>query len=229
MAEIARWKNKSWKVGTTSIIPLENLSFKYQQSADNNSSTEEKKVTNQRGKELIPLTFTTTLVAGIVDVRKEIEEWKDLVTQVDYFYLGGKNLGPALQLRKVEVSDIKIDNKGRMMFAKLNFEFMEYDQETTSVKSDVPPLQITASASIKPIKMISNVAMVKSDLLSAVVREMQMGDFVKLIGEYNVAGKKIPEEKLQRNYKIKFLAGDDVVLEDGSDTIWVLKKDVTMV
>ena len=45
-------------------------------------------------------TFQVTLYQN----EREIQSWKALVTKVNYFYLGGKKLGPKLQLRKVAVA-----------------------------------------------------------------------------------------------------------------------------
>jgi hypothetical protein len=130
---MAKWGSKTWAVSSKKVVALQGLSFSYSQVADENTSTEEKKTTNERGTELFPLSFTTTLHSGAgVDVRAEIESWKALVTKVNYFYLGGKKLGPKLQLRKVAVSDVKLDDLGRMRLATLSFEFKEYDPDTTS-------------------------------------------------------------------------------------------------
>ena len=79
-----------------------------------------------------------------VDVRAEIESWKELVTKVNYFYLGGKKLGPKLQLRKVSVSNVEIDDLGRMRLATLSFEFKEYDPDTTSVPVSTTALNVKA-------------------------------------------------------------------------------------
>ena len=95
MATMAKWGPKTWAVTPQKVVALEGLAFSYSQVADNNTSTEEKKTTNERGTDLFPLSFTTVLHSGAgVDVRAEIESWKKLVTKVNYFYLGGKKLGP---------------------------------------------------------------------------------------------------------------------------------------
>jgi len=100
MATMAKWGSKTWAVSQKKVVALEGLAFSYSQVADNNTSTEEKKTTNERGTDLFPLSFTTVLHSGAgVDVRAEIESWKELVTKVNYFYLGGKKLGPKLQHR----------------------------------------------------------------------------------------------------------------------------------
>ena len=153
MATMAKWGPKKWAVSAKKVVALEGLAFSFSQVADNNTSTEEKKTTNERGTDLFPLSFTTVLHSGTgVDVRAEIESWKKLVTKVNYFYLGGKKLGPKLQLRKVSVGDVKIDDMGRMRLATLSFEFKEYDPDTTSVKVSSSALNVKASTSAKSAK-----------------------------------------------------------------------------
>ena len=153
MATMAKWGPKTWAVTPQKVVALEGLAFSYSQVADNNTSTEEKKTTNERGTDLFPLSFTTVLHSGAgVDVRAEIESWKKLVTKVNYFYLGGKKLGPKLQLRKVSVNNVKLDDFGRMRLATLSFEFKEYDPDTTSVKVSTSALKVGASTSAKSAK-----------------------------------------------------------------------------
>lgn len=101
MPTMAQWGSKKWAVSSKQVVALEGLAFSYEQVADENTSTEDKKTTNERGTGLFPLSFTTVLHSGAgVDVWAEIQSWKALVTKVNYFYLGGKKLGPKLQLRK---------------------------------------------------------------------------------------------------------------------------------
>ena len=154
---MAKWGPKQWRVSQRQILAIEGLSFSYTQVADNNTSTEEKKTTNERGTELFPLTFSTVLHSGVgVDVRAEIESWKALVTKVNYFSLGGKRFGPKLQLRKVSVSNVITDDFGRMRLATLTFEFKEYDPDTTSVKVSTSALKVKASTSAKSQKKTTN-------------------------------------------------------------------------
>ena len=70
MATMAKWGSKTWAVSQKKVVALEGLAFSYSQVADNNTSTEEKKTTNERGTDLFPLSFTTVLHSGAgVDVR----------------------------------------------------------------------------------------------------------------------------------------------------------------
>ena len=155
MAQMAQWGTKKWVVTPSQVKALEGLSFSYAQVADNNTSTEERKPTNERGKELFTLSCSTTLHAGAgVQILNEIFSWEALVTKVNKFYLGGRLIGPgALQLRKVNVDVQKLDDFGRPRLAVLSFEFKEYDPDTTSVKVSTSALNVKASTNSKSEKV----------------------------------------------------------------------------
>lgn len=225
MATMAKWGPKTWAVSSRKVVALQGLSFSYAQVADNNASTEEKKTTNERGTELFPLSFTTTLHSGAgVDVRAEIESWKKLVTQVNYFYLGGKKLGPKLQLRKVAVSDVKTDDLGRMRLATLSFEFKEYDPDTSSVKVSTSALNVKASTSAKSQKKTTNTAVQKAE-----TKTIKVGDYVKPTGKKYATGQTIPNWVKERSHKVSQIKGDRVLLGNPSGiNSWVYLSEVTL-
>lgn len=225
MATMAKWGPKTWAVSSQKVVALQGLSFSYAQVADNNASTEEKKTTNERGTELFPLSFTTTLHSGAgVDVRAEIESWKKLVTQVNYFYLGGKKLGPKLQLRKVAVSDVKTDDLGRMRLATLSFEFKEYDPDTSSVKVSTSALNVKASTSAKSQKKTTNTAVQKAE-----TKTIKVGDYVKPTGKKYATGQTIPNWVKERSHKVSQIKGDRVLLGSPSGiNSWVYLSEVTL-
>lgn len=226
MAVMAKWGTKTWEISSDKVITLEGLTFSYTQAADENRSTEDKKTTNQRGYELFPLSFTTRLVEGTgVDIRKEIQSWKELVTKANYFYLNGKKLHPKLlQLRQVSVSDVKTDNAGRMKTATLSFTFKEYDPDTSSVKADTSALKVTADSGSKNAKKTTNSKVAKSP-----EKGIKVGSYVKLTGSEYTTGEKITEKEKQRSYTVKKISGDKLLvsLPDGK-TQWVKKNDVTL-
>lgn len=226
MATMAKWGPKTWAVSTKRVVALQGLSFSYTQVADNNTSTEEKKTTNERGVELFPLSFTTTLHSGAgVDVRAEIESWQKLVTQVNYFYLGGKKLGPKLQLRKVSVGNATIDDLGRMRLATLSFEFKEYDPDTTSVKVSTSALNVKASTSSKSQKKTTNTAAQKAE-----TRPIKVGDYVKPTGKKYATGQTIPNWVKERSHKVSQIKGDRVLLGNPSGiNSWVYLSEVSLV
>lgn len=226
MATMAKWGPKTWAVSSKKVVALEGLSFSYSQVADNNTSTEEKKTTNERGTELFPLSFTTTLHSGAgVDVRAEIESWKALVTKVNYFYLGGKKLGPKLQLRKVAVSNTKLDDLGRIRLATLSFEFKEYDPDTSSVKAtSTSALNVKAATSEKAQKKKTNTAVKKAEKKS-----VKVGDYVKPTGKKYATGQTIPQWVKDRKHKVSQIKGDRVLLGHPSGiNSWVYLSEVSL-
>ena len=226
MATMAKWGPKTWAVSSKKVVALEGLSFSYSQVADNNTSTEEKKTTNERGSELFPLSFTTTLHSGAgVDVRAEIESWKALVTKVNYFYLGGKKLGPKLQLRKVAVSNTKLDDLGRIRLATLSFEFKEYDPDTTSVKAtSTSALNVKAATSEKAQKKKTNTAVKKAEK-----KGVKVGDYVKPTGKKYATGQTIPQWVKDRKHKVSQIKGNRVLLGHPSGiNSWVYLSEVSL-
>ncbi len=226
MATMAKWGPKTWAVSSKKVVALEGLNFSYSQVADNNTSTEEKKTTNERGTELFPLSFTTTLHSGAgVDVRAEIESWQALVTKVNYFYLGGKKLGPKLQLRKVAVSNTKLDDLGRIRLATLSFEFKEYDPDTTSVKAtSTSALNVKAATSEKAQKKKTNTAVKK-----AKKKSVKVGDYVKPTGKKYATGQTIPQWVKERKHKVSQIKGDRVLLGHPSGiNSWVYLSEVSL-
>lgn len=228
MATMAKWGPKTWAVTPQKVVALEGLAFSYSQVADNNTSTEEKKTTNERGTDLFPLSFTTVLHSGAgVDVRAEIESWKKLVTKVNYFYLGGKKLGPKLQLRKVSVSNVKIDDFGRMRLATLSFELKEYDPDTTNVKVSTSALKVGASTSAKSAKKTENKAVAKAE-----AKTITVGCYVRPTGQKYATGQTIPGWVKERSHKVSQIKeSQNKVLLGHPDGInsWVFLSEVTLV
>lgn len=226
MATMAKWGPKTWAISSKMVLALEDLSFSYSQVADNNSSTEDKKETNERGTELFPLTFNTVLHSGAgVDVRTEIESWEKLVTKVDYFYLGGKKLGPKLQLRKVSVSNVKIDDLGRMRLATLSFEFKEYDKNTSSVTVNTSALSVTATTASKAVKKTTNTAVKK-----AATNTVKVGSRVKPTGKTYATGGTIPQWVKERTHVVSKISGDRALLGYPSGiNSWVRLSEITLI
>jgi len=225
MSTIAQWGPKTWKVDSSQILALEGLSFSYQQKADNNSTTEDDEPTNERGTELFTLSFQSVLHANAgVDIRSEIESWEQLVTEASYFYLEGKQLGPLMQLRKVGVSNVKLDDLGRLRVATLSFEFKEYDEETSSVKI-TSALEVGCSSSDKAIKAEAN-----TTLNNTSETPLKVGGYVTLTGTNYATGENIPGWVKDRTHKITQISGNRVLVGgDGGINSWVNLDEVSMV
>lgn len=227
MAIMAKWNSKTWEVSASKVVALEGLAFSYEQKADNNNSTEDKKETNERGTELFPLSFSTVLHSGAgVNVRAEIESWEALVTKTGSFYLNGKKLGPKLQLRKVSVGSVQLDDLGRMRVATLSFTFKEYDAVTTSVPESTSALKVGAKTATK-----SELKPVNNQVAAATTQTIKVGATVRPTGSKYYTGQTIPQWVKDRSHKVSQIKeSENRVLLGGSGGInsWVYLSEISL-
>lgn len=124
---------KRWGVSSESVRDLTSLSTGFELKTESNSAVEGQPLTNERGLNPQPLSFSTNLYsyAGI-DVRNEIESWKSWVGQTGILKIGRKTFGPNWLLKNVQASGIQLDSTGRFIFATLTFSFEENDEKLDS-------------------------------------------------------------------------------------------------
>ena len=215
----------TFEISTKKVNPVEDLTFSYEQIADNNRDAEGTPQTNERGTQLFPLSFSVTLHSGAgIDVRSEIQKWRDRVTKTGYFYLEGKSLGPVVQLRKVQVKNTMLDDLGRIRLASLAFTFKEYDRKTTSV-IDTSALNVGAETNEKADRKPVN-----AGAASAERSTIKVGAMVKITGTKYYSGQKIPDWVLQRSHKVSQISGERTLLghPDGINS-WVYTNELTLV
>lgn len=225
MAVMAKWRDMTFEVSTNKVNAVEDLSFSYEQIADNNKDAEGTPKTNQRGTNLFPLSCSVSLNAAAgVNVRAEITKWQKLVTKTGYFYLQGKKLGPVVQLRKVSVSGIILDDLGRMRVAKLSFTFKEYDKKTTSV-IDTSALKVGAKKSTKAEKKPTN-----KQAASSKKQTIKVGSMVKITGKKYATGQKIPDWVKKKSHKVSQIKGEKALLGSPNGICsWVYTNELTLV
>lgn len=224
MAVMAKWRDMTFEVSTSKVNPVEDLSWSYEQIADNNRDAEGTPQTNERGTQLFPLSFSVTLHSGAgVDVRSEIQRWRDRVTKTGFFYLNGKTLGPIVQLRKVQVKNVKLDDFGRIRLAKLSFTFKEYDRKTTSV-IDTSALNVGAETKEKEDRKPANAGAETAERTT-----IKVGSMVKITGTKYYSGVKIPDWVLQRSHKVSQISGERTLLghPDGINS-WVYTNELSL-
>lgn len=199
MSTIAKWRKRKWVVSSKQIKDFRSLAFTYAQQADNNSSTEGKGMTNEKGLELFQMSFSTTLLAGAgVDVRKEIKEWKKEVTKTGMFYLNGKQFGPKkVRLDKVSVSDIRVDNKGRMLSAVLQFTFIEHDPSRESKDTSSSAKEVKASSSDKEELKTEN-----KEVTEAETEGITVGTYVQSTVKVDLDGNPVSTETTMKVDKV---------------------------
>ena len=199
MADMAKWGPKTFTVSPQQITALQDLSVAYSQIADDNSGTEDNSLSNNRGMDLIEISFKTTLNANAgVNIRSEIASWKKLVTATEYLYINGTKFGPLLQLRDVKVSGIKLDDKGRFREATLTFQFKEYNEKSTSYLG-VSALKVGNGNASRMGKRNKKVSASSSSSSKTTIKK---GSKVKIKGSKYSNGKKISKKVKKKTYKV---------------------------
>lgn len=221
MSTIAKWRTKKWVVNKKQIVDLKGLTYSFAQLAQTNDSTEGKGMTNKKGLDLFKMSFQSSLHSGAgVDVRKEINEWKKLVTKTGQFYLNGKKLGPKVRLDRVDISNIKNDNKGRLLYADIKFSFIEYEKEKQKSKAtDSSAISVTASSSDKEE--------LKRDSLTinAESKGIAPGDYVRSTAKYDLDGNPVSTDK---EAKVQSIKGSIAYVSSGSSSIKLQMSRVTL-
>lgn len=140
----AQWGPMGFIVSPTKIVPFEGLSTSITLKTDNGNNTSGAASTNSRGRELQPMTFTTTYMkAAGVDPRQRFEQWEALVGSAHPLYIGEKRFGPAkMLLKKVDLSDLLLSDRGEFLSITLTISLEEYTAGTTTTTN-------TSSASTK--------------------------------------------------------------------------------
>ena len=226
MAIMAQWRDMRWEVSPSEVSAIEDLAISFEQQADNNRSTEHQGPTNERGTQLVPLSFKTVLhSAAGVDVRARIAQWESQVTKTGPFYLNGRQLGPKYQLRKVSVSGVKLDNHGRMLLATLSFTFKEYDAATTSVpETTTSALAVTPTTDTK-----AELAKPNTAVAAAPTTGIKVGSYVYPTGTKYYTGQTIPNWVKQRTHKVSQISGAKTLLgyPDGICS-WVYTSELSL-
>lgn len=125
------------------------------------------------------------------------------------------------------MSNVKLDDLGRIRLATLSFEFKEYDPDTTSVKVSTTALNVKASTSSKSQKKTTNTAVKK-----ATKKTIKVGDYVKPTGTKYATGQTIPAWVKQRSHKVSQIkeSQNKVLLGHPSGiNSWVYLSEVTLV
>lgn len=136
MSKMAEWKGKTFEVSNRKIVALENLSTSVKLSTKSQESENGIAALQIEGFEAQALSFDFVVADVVgVDVRAEYEKWCSLVGQIAPFYLSGSVFGPDnLLLTEVGISDVVLDDFGRMRKATIALSFQEWDGVGTGAK-----------------------------------------------------------------------------------------------
>lgn len=132
MKYTAKWGPKGFIVSPSKVVPFDEFTAGFAIKSEQNADTSGTAKTNNLGHELETLAFSTTYVrAAGVDPRAQVEEWESLIGKTHTLYIGGKQFGPLLlQLKKVDVSDLMVDNNGLFLMVKVSITLEEYAIDT---------------------------------------------------------------------------------------------------
>lgn len=226
MAVMAKWRTKTWEVSPKKVTALSGLSTSSKIKAETNTDLENSPATNERGKELVPLSFETQLhSAAGVDVRAEYESWVELVGKTGPFYLAGKKFGPTMQLQEVTLTDVQLDDLGRMRTAKLSFNFEEYNPATTTVPATSnSALNVGAKTASK-----SELKPANSQLANSPSTGLKVGAMAKPVGEKYATGQKIPQWVKDKPHAVSKISGAKALLGgSGGINSWVYTDELTL-
>jgi len=223
---MAKWRTKKWEVSTKKVTALSGLSTSAKIKAETNADLENSPSTNERGMELVPLSFETQLhSAAGVDVRAEYESWVDLVKKSGTFFLAGKKFGPTMQLQEVGLSDVQLDDFGRMRTAKLSLRFEEYNPTTVMVlATSTSALNVGAKTASK-----SELKPENPQIVSATSSSLKVGSMAKPTGEKYATGQKIPQWVKDRSHVVSQINGAKTLLGSPSGiNSWVFTDELTL-
>lgn len=148
MKYTAKWGPKGFLVSAGRVVPFMGLSSTVSVKADTQNDTSGTAQTNQKGRELQPISFSTTyLRAAGVDPRAQVEEWEALVGHSYPLIIGGKRFGPAkLMLESVSTSEVLTTNDGTFLQAKVALTFKEYTENSAATVTSAASASIGSAA-----------------------------------------------------------------------------------
>ncbi|WP_040948479.1 phage tail protein [Gorillibacterium massiliense] len=127
---IASYQKKVFQVSGNKIYTFNGMEWSTTLETETQEKIKDKPSTYVKGYGLSAMSFELPLRVDMnIDVQKEIEEWEAICIKAaaDFFIMGTKPLGKNRWLLKsVRTSDTEIDNKGRLLKAKINLDFEEY-------------------------------------------------------------------------------------------------------
>jgi hypothetical protein len=126
--QIASFGNISWVIDATQIINLQDLSTSYELESDANEGDRLKPQT-------VSLKTNYIRTSGCPDLTSVIRMWKDAVGTIAPLDISGWNnpiVTSNLKLKKVDVSDIKMDVNGSPVMCSISASFEEAETGSTS-------------------------------------------------------------------------------------------------
>jgi hypothetical protein len=209
MAVMAKWRDKTWEVSPSKVMALQNLSTSYKLKAEQNTDVEGSPATNERGMELVPLSLDMTLHAALgVDILAELESWRQRIRLSGPFLLAGRQLGPTMQLQQVDLSNVQLDDLGRIRVATIALSFEEIvDTGSTIPATSTSALSVGASDAEKADKKPA------SSVNESSAQGIKVGSKVRVAsGARTYTGQTLKSFVFKTTYDVIEVKGDRVVI-----------------
>jgi hypothetical protein len=135
MGTKAKWGPKSFLTSPHKIIPFNDFSTSVTLKSDSENDTSGTEPTNTRGRELQPLSCSTTYHAAAGnDPWAEFHSWASLVGEKYPLFVGGRRLGPAERfiLKGVDVTGMTQAEDGTVISLTLGLSFTEESEGKSS-------------------------------------------------------------------------------------------------
>lgn len=188
----AKWGPKSFLTSPQKIVPFTGFSSSVKLKSDSENDTSGTEPTNTRGRELQPVSFSTTYhVAAGSDPIAEFNSWVGLIGKYHPLYVGSQRWGPAERflLQSVDVSDMLQAESGTVLSLTLSLSFTEYSEGKTSKLADASggtqgnpkkeAMNATASAAErenkKRLEAVENTSPFKDSSLRRIFAQQQLG------------------------------------------------------
>ena len=136
---MAKWGSRKFVINTKKANPISSFSTSSEAKASDSKSKKKK-------TEIETVTFTEAChSAAGVDPMKEYYTWRGEIGNANQLYIGGSQFkSNPLKLKKVSLSNVKMDDIGRVRYADIALTFEEKNQKekkttgsrSTASKSD---------------------------------------------------------------------------------------------
>lgn len=113
----AKWGTKGFLISAEKIVTFDGFST----SVELDESDQ-----NVKKKQTINMSVTYVKAAG-TDPRSQFTDWETLVGDTHPLYISGRRFGPpGIQLKKVDLSGVKLSNDGTFLMATIALSFEEH-------------------------------------------------------------------------------------------------------
>lgn len=128
MQYTAKWGPKGFLVSPSMVAPFMEYATSLTLKEDSKDDTNGTAKTNKRGRELRPISFSTTYLRAMgVDPRAQSEAWEAELGNYYPLHIGGKQVGAnPMMLTAVSTTDVKFTPTGEWISCKVALTLKEY-------------------------------------------------------------------------------------------------------